>query len=110
VNARGYSIIGLISIICLGLATEVRRGYALRWAPVLMGALAAVAFWTIPVFAFAWAGVLLWMVAPASEVRLPVRVRFAVLAGVISVAGAALLYWPVLRQVNLPGFLGGSRI
>lgn len=77
VNARGYTIAAMLGIVGVALAWEVRRGARSPGRLVIgLGLVGATGLWTVPVFAFAWGGALLWMLAPGSD--LPTRERLLV--------------------------------
>lgn len=96
VNARGYTIAVLLGMVTVALAWELRRTTAdARRLVLVIGMVAAIGLWTVPVFVFVWGGALCWVLAPGSELQTRERLLAGVSAGGLSILGAAVLYLPV---------------
>jgi hypothetical protein len=107
-NARGYSIVGLVTLLVGWVAVEIRGGGGGgRWW--VLGALGAVGMFTVPVMLLPWTAVLLYLGhARLSGVGAGERVR--ALSPVLLLAGGVgvvtlLLYLPILAVHGIGAFL-----
>jgi 4-amino-4-deoxy-L-arabinose transferase-like glycosyltransferase len=98
VNARGYTLAAALTLVCVAVASEIRRGHQRIWLALTIGGVAALGMWTVPVFVLGWTGVSLWLIAPGSLQRIPRRFAYATAAGVASVVGTLVLYFPVIQS------------
>jgi hypothetical protein len=103
VNARGYSIMTLASLLLILLgSTLIEKSNAFAWS--LLAAVGAIGIWTVPVAIYPLAGVLLW-IALASRARIGRRnsgtIRNPVLAGGITLLISALLYLPAIAGTGI---------
>lgn len=104
-NARGYTMAAGLSLFALGLIAELRSKPGGRWSTrgimVLAGIAGALGLWTVPVFAYPWAVLLVWLAAPDSWRSGPRRILDASVVGLISVTGALILYSPIIAERGL---------
>jgi dolichyl-phosphate-mannose-protein mannosyltransferase len=100
-NARGYTILALIFLLLLALATRLRASWShAEW--LAFAVLAALGFWTVPVMLYAFGTVVVWLavsIVQAGEKRLVARrlVPSVALAGMLSL----LLYAPIVAASGL---------
>lgn len=109
VNARGYTMAAALSLLMMGMVAELRNGTLRRWSiPVLVlaGIAGGIGFWTVPVFAYLWAPLLLWLVAPGRYGTKRRRVLEMVGLGGVSLGVAFLLYLPVILSLGLDALTG----
>jgi hypothetical protein len=96
VNARGYSMAALLGMACVAVGWRIRTGSDTAWTVLIMGGLGALGLWVVPTFLFLWAGILLWVLLPGDHGPIWARARKGGLSGLVSGAGALLLYSPIL--------------
>ncbi len=111
-NARGYALVALVFLLMLATGRLLlRQRTVLGWAA--LGLLGFVGFWTVPVMAFPYGAVLLWLaVSGLRRGETPAdRRRFArCLAGsaALTVVLTALAYTPVVLVSGPTALLGNS--
>lgn len=95
-NARGYSIAALLAVVAVAvLAGPAERHLSLR--VFAAGGIGALGLWTVPVFAYAWSGVLLWLLFGPFG-RWKRRLYLGLGTGATSAVGATVLYQPILTN------------
>lgn len=101
-NARGYTMAAGLALFALGLVAELRSQPGGRWSSRailgLTGIVGALGLWTVPVFAYPWAVLLIWLSAPDAWRSFPRRILDVSLVGAISFVGALLLYAPIIAD------------
>ena len=108
VNARGYTLAAAISLLALAVVVEMRSRSerAPWWALLVLASLGALGLWTIPVFAYAWVPILIWMSVPAKTRSWFVSARESLVTGFASLAIAATLYAPAIINDGLAALAG----
>jgi len=105
-NARGYTLAGLLAVAAIGVAFEMGRDAHGIPITVALAAVGALGIWTVPVFLYAWAPVLLWLAISGGEKDWWLGLRDAIVVGGLSIGGAALLYSPALAEFGLESLIG----
>ena len=108
-NARGYTMAAGLSLLALGLITELRRGHLPRWSTrsiiAVSGVVGALGLWTVPIFAYPWAALLVWLAAPNPWRSGARRIIDAAVVGAVSMVGALLLYSPIILDRGLDALI-----
>jgi hypothetical protein len=100
VTARGYTLLGLLFLVGLGVGRRMIRGERRRWAFAFVATWAA-AFYTIPIALYGFVTAVVWLAAdgwrlPGERRRRALRLLGIGAAGAVLVA--ALLYVPAARR------------
>ncbi len=113
-NARGYTILAVLTLLTWSLGTYVRRQpNAAAW--LLLGILGALGFYTVPVFLNPYGILFTWLFLSAifgdTGPAYPTRWRFLgwmFAAGMVTVVLTTLLYLPVFSVSGLHAVFGNS--
>ena len=99
-NARGYSLVGLLSLLLIGLGKHLKhRLSAAGW--LLFAVFGALGLYTIPVMLFPLGAVLLWLVLSAIKgdcLNSRTLIKRLIISCIITCALTAALYWPVVSD------------
>ena len=110
VNARGYTLIALFFVLLLGLAKYVLT-HDRRWVWGAFALMAALGFYTIPVFVYPMGIVALWLLlslfALEGDRRWYMLIKFA-LALAVGGALTVLLYLPIIQNQGMSAITGNQ--
>jgi hypothetical protein len=108
VNARGYSLAGLVTVLSAWLALEIRGGRG-GWRWWVLGALGVVGHFTVPVMLLPWTAIVLFLAHGTLGVESgPARTRALASVGSLALGVGAvtlLLYLPILLSEGLGALL-----
>jgi hypothetical protein len=113
-NARGYSLVCLITTLLVILAQRIAAGAGRARDWVAFTVLAALGFFTIPIMLYPYGGIMLWLAwnARPGEDRPspPVRLDRFVASAVGTTTLTVLLYLPVLLRSGLAAILANPMV
>jgi 4-amino-4-deoxy-L-arabinose transferase-like glycosyltransferase len=116
VNARGYTLLALFTLLTFSLGTTVlRQNNSAAW--LLIGVLGALGFYTVPVFLYPYGALFTWLAlsflfkdtGPGYQPRWHFF-AWLIASGVVCVALTALLYLPVFMQSGVNSVIGNSTV
>lgn len=108
-NARGYSLLSLITVVCVGLAIGLceQPTRTRRW--LLLGVLAALGAYTVPVMVLPFAGIALTLLVVALRSGLAARRGWLAMTAATGIL-TALLYVPVVLVSGASALSGAGEL
>lgn len=99
-NARGYTLLSLILLTLIALATQLTRAWTLAGLSI-WSVIAALGFFTIPIMLYGWGAVLVWLVLSAPRAQRRARLYDIVRSVRWTLLVTLFLYTPVLVRTGL---------
>jgi hypothetical protein len=113
-DARGYTLISLITLLIFGLGVFVRRRKN-RFAWLLIGFLSALGFYTIPIFLYPFGILMMWLFLSAliGDRGAGYRnfwsvIRYLIVSGGLTIVLTLIFYLPVMIYSGISALVGNS--